>query len=182
VSHIIATAELAPRFEHIEALSRICVGGDAPGWHNFNDGYAFPAEFEPEGVTKAADALQLYFTSGTTSKPKVVLHTHASYPAGHLTTMYWVGLKPGDVHCNLSSPGWAKHAWSCVFAPWNAEATVFAYNQARFNAPALLNALVQAEVSTFCAPPTACTGRSWRLQGQVARGGQRRRAAQSRSH
>jgi acetyl-CoA synthetase len=161
VRHIIATAELAGRFEHIEALSRICVGGDAPGWRNFNDGYAFPAEFEPEGVTKAADALQLYFTSGTTSKPKVVLHTHASYPAGHLTTMYWIGLKPGDVHCNLSSPGWAKHAWSCVFAPWNAEATVFAYNQARFNAPALLNALVRAEVSTFCAPPTV-----WRMLAQ----------------
>jgi acetyl-CoA synthetase len=75
--------------------------------------------------------------------------------------MYWQGLKPGDIHCNLSSPGWAKHAWSCVFAPWNAEATVFAFNQMRFNAPALLNALVRAEVSTFCAPPTV-----WRMLAQ----------------
>jgi len=161
VRHIIAAAELASKVEHISALSRVAVGGEAAGWKNFDDGYGFPAEFEPEGVTKASDALQLYFTSGTTSKPKVVLHTHASYPAGHLTTMYWIGIKPGDVHCNLSSPGWAKHAWSCVFAPWNAEATVFAYNQARFHAPGLLNALVRAEVSTFCAPPTV-----WRMLAQ----------------
>jgi acetyl-CoA synthetase len=161
VSHIITTAELAPRFDHLTAHSRVSVGTPIPGWSDFSEGYQCSAEFEPEGVTKASDPLQLYFTSGTTSKPKVVLHTHASYPAGHLSTMYWIGLQPGDVHCNLSSPGWAKHAWSCVFAPWNAEATVFAYNQARFNAPALLSALVRAEVSTFCAPPTV-----WRMLAQ----------------
>lgn len=161
VRHIIATAELAPKFEHVKALSRTTVGGPVPGWREFEQGYSQPSDFEPNGVTKASDPLQLYFTSGTTSKPKVVLHTHASYPAGHLSTMYWIGIKPGDVHCNLSSPGWAKHAWSCVFAPWNAEATVFAFNQARFSAPALLNALVRAEVSTFCAPPTV-----WRMLAQ----------------
>jgi acetyl-CoA synthetase len=161
VRHIIATSDLTSKFDHITALSRVSIGTPIPGWADYNAGYKFPADFEPEGVTKASDPLQLYFTSGTTSKPKVVLHTHASYPAGHLTTMYWIGLKPGDVHCNLSSPGWAKHAWSCVFAPWNAEATVFAYNQARFNAAGLLNALVRAEVSTFCAPPTV-----WRMLAQ----------------
>ena len=161
VSHIIASHDLAPKVEHLKAISRVSVGGDAPGWTRFDKGYSFSADFEPEGVTKASDPLQLYFTSGTTSKPKVVLHTHVSYPVGHLTTMYWIGLQPGDVHCNLSSPGWAKHAWSCVFAPWNAEATVFAYNQARFNAAGLLNALVQSKVTTFCAPPTV-----WRMLAQ----------------
>ncbi len=59
----------------------------------------------------------LYFTSGTTARPKLVEHTHTSYPVGHLATMYWIGLKPGDVHLNISSPGWAKHAWSNLFAP-----------------------------------------------------------------
>jgi acetyl-CoA synthetase len=161
VRHIIATAELAPKFDHVTALSRISVGGAVTGWREFEEGYSHPSKFEPDGKTKASDPLQLYFTSGTTSKPKVVLHNHVSYPVGHLSTMYWIGLKPGDIHCNLSSPGWAKHAWSCVFAPWNAEATVFAFNQARFNAPALLNALVGAEVSTFCAPPTV-----WRMVAQ----------------
>jgi acetyl-CoA synthetase len=161
VRHIITTAELTSRFDHVTALTRISIGGTSADWRAYEDGYNQPAAFVPDGPTFAADPLQLYFTSGTTSKPKVVLHNHASYPAGHLTTMYWIGLRPGDIHCNLSSPGWAKHAWSCVFAPWNAEATVFAFNQPRFNAPALLNALVKAEVTTFCAPPTV-----WRMLAQ----------------
>jgi acetyl-CoA synthetase len=100
----------------------------------------------------------LYFTSGTTSKPKLVLHTHQSYPVGHLSTMYWIGLQPGDVHLNISSPGWAKHSWSCVFAPWNAGACVFIYNAARFDARGLLAALERCAVTTLCAPPTV-----WRL-------------------
>ncbi len=81
-----------------------------------------------------------------------------SYPVGHLSTMYWVGLKPGDVHLNLSSPGWAKHAWSCLFAPWNAQAQVLSYQYDRFDARALLDQLVRCKVTTFCAPPTV-----WRM-------------------
>ncbi|MCX7170837.1 MAG: AMP-binding protein, partial [Proteobacteria bacterium] len=102
--------------------------------------------------------LFLYFTSGTTSKPKLVLHTQQSYPVGHLSTMYWIGLQQGDIHWNISSPGWAKHAWSCFFAPWNAAATVFIYNYARFSAPDVLNVLVKHQVTTLCAPPTV-----WRM-------------------
>ena len=93
------------------------------------DGYEAPARSRPTAQTRADDPLLLYFTSGTTAKPKLVLHTHQSYPVGHLSTMYWIGLQPGDVHLNISSPGWAKHAWSCFFAPWNAGATVFIFNQ-----------------------------------------------------
>jgi len=74
------------------------------------------------------------------------------------STMYWIGLLPGDIHCNVSSPGWAKHAWSSCFAPWNAEATVFVPNQSRFNAKGLLDAITRASVTTFCAPPTV-----WRM-------------------
>ena len=114
--------------------------------------------FAADGVTRVTDPLLLYFTSGTTSRPKLVLHTHQSYPVGHLSTMYWIGLREGDLHLNISSPGWAKHAWSCVFAPWNAEATVFIFNYARFNAKAVLNALVRHRVTTLCAPPTV-----WRM-------------------
>ena len=87
-----------------------------------------------------------------------MLHTHQSYPVGHLSTMYWIGLKPNDRHMNISSPGWAKHAWSCFFAPWNAGACVFLYNYNRFNAAALLDVLVKYEVTTMCAPPTV-----WRM-------------------
>ena len=117
-----------------------------------------PEEFTPDGVTLAGDPLLLYFTSGTTSKPKLVGHTQASYPVGHLSTMYWIGIKPGDVHLNISSPGWAKHAWSNLFAPWNAQATILILNQSRFSAPGLLAALGDCGVTTFCAPPTV-----WRM-------------------
>src|SRR5262249_53079355 len=106
----------------------------------------------------ADDLLFLYFTSGTTALPKLVAHTHASYPIGHLSTMYWLGLRPGDVHLNLSSPGWAKHAWSCCFAPWNAAACVLSLNYERFDARAVLDQMVRCGVTTFCAPPTV-----WRL-------------------
>jgi acetyl-CoA synthetase len=135
IRHVVCAAELAPKLSGVARdCIRISVGGAAPGWHEFEQGYNAPAVFQPDGETLADDPMQLYFTSGTTSKPKLVLHSHTSYPVGHLSTMYWIGLKPGDIHCNLSSPGWAKHAWSCFFAPWNAEATVFVLNQARFNA------------------------------------------------
>src|SRR5688572_16343456 len=117
-----------------------------------------PTSFTADGATRAHDPLLLYFTSGTTAKPKLVEHTHASYPVGHLSTMYWIGLRPGDVHLNISSPGWAKHAWSNVFAPWNAEATVFVYNYSRFDADALLATIARCGVDTFCAPPTV-----WRM-------------------
>ena len=112
----------------------------------------------PDGETRATDPMLLYFTSGTTSRPKLVEHSHQSYPVGHLITMYWLGLRPGDVHLNISSPGWAKHAYSCFFAPWNAGATVFIANQPRFNARGMLDAIAQNDVTTICAPPTV-----WRM-------------------
>jgi acetyl-CoA synthetase len=132
---------------------------DSPApWHRYEDSLSAPAEFAPDGVTRASDPLLLYFTSGTTSQPKLVGHTHASYPVGHLSTMYWIGIQPGDVHLNISSPGWAKHAWSNLFAPWNASATILILNQSRFNAQGLLAALGDCGVTTFCAPPTV-----WRM-------------------
>lgn len=128
------------------------------GWRAYGEASRFPEAFVPDGETAADDPLLLYFTSGTTAKPKLVLHSHRSYPVGALSTMYWLGLKPGDIHLNISSPGWAKHAWSCVFAPWNAGATVLIVEQASFSAQVLLSALERCRPTTFCAPPTV-----WRL-------------------
>ncbi len=123
-----------------------------------HDAYALDVPPAAHPGTAPGDRLLLYFTSGTTSKPKLVEHTQVSYPVGHLATMYWLGLQPGDVHLNISSPGWAKHAWSCFFAPWIAEATIFLYNYGRFDAGALLGQLREREVTSFCAPPTV-----WRM-------------------
>jgi acetyl-CoA synthetase len=159
VRHIVSSAESSAKFQSASSSrTRIVVGESVPGWHKFEDGYSESSVFQPDGETRASDPLQLYFTSGTTSKPKLVQHSHTSYPVGHLSTMYWLGLRPGDIHCNLSSPGWAKHAWSCFFAPWNAEATVFVLQQQRFDARRLLDALENYGVTSFCAPPTV-----WRL-------------------
>jgi acetyl-CoA synthetase len=171
VRHVIAEAAHAPRFAGIGGeWTRVAVGerdgtgpdGTGPdgtgGWHRYADSFAAPAGFTPDGTTRASDPLLLYFTSGTTSRPKLVGHTHVSYPVGHLSTMYWIGIQPGDVHLNISSPGWAKHAWSNLFAPWNASATILILNQSRFNAQGLLAALGDFGVTTFCAPPTV-----WRM-------------------
>jgi acetyl-CoA synthetase len=156
---VIAAAPQVPKFDSLMgAYTRIVAGGPAAGWHSLEGAGACPASFTPDGPTSAGDPLLLYFTSGTTAKPKLVLHSHRSYPIGHLSTMYWIGLQPGDLHWNISSPGWAKHAWSCVFAPWNAGAAVFAYNQPRFNAREALQVLARFGVTTLCAPPTV-----WRL-------------------
>ncbi|MFF5362515.1 AMP-binding protein [Streptomyces scabiei] len=159
VRHVIVRAEDAPKFEDVPGrYTRTTVGGTVDGWRPYEEAYAAPARFEPNGPTNATDPLMLYFTSGTTARPKLVEHTHVSYPVGHLATMYWIGLRPGDVHLNISSPGWAKHAWSNLFAPWNAEATVFIHNYTRFDAGRLLSEMDRAGVTTFCAPPTV-----WRM-------------------
>ncbi|MFD4955214.1 AMP-binding protein [Streptomyces sp. NPDC058451] len=160
VKHVIARAADTAKIADVPGTyTRICVGGlPEEGWEPYEDVYAAPAEFVPDGPTLADDPLMLYFTSGTTARPKLVEHTHVSYPVGHLATMYWIGLKPGDVHLNISSPGWAKHAWSNLFAPWNAEATVFIHNYTRFDAARLMAEMDRAGVTTFCAPPTV-----WRM-------------------
>ena len=147
-------------FRHVPGtFVRIAVGRPVEGWIEYDDTRAFPDQgFEPEGVSRAGDPLLLYFTSGTTALPKLVEHSQISYPIGHLTTMYWIGLRPGDVHLNISSPGWAKHAWSCVFAPWLAQATVLVFNYTRFDAVELMRVLDEQQVTTFCAPPTV-----WRM-------------------
>ncbi len=169
--HVVTSADNTGKFAEVPgAYTRIAVGdaggdaggdvggGAAPGWHRYEDAYNAPADFAPDSETRASDPLLLYFTSGTTAKPKLVLHSHQSYPVGHLATMYWLGLLPGDIHLNISSPGWAKHAYSCFFAPWNAGASVFMLNQPRFNARSLLDAIARHGVTTFCAPPTV-----WRM-------------------
>jgi acetyl-CoA synthetase len=128
------------------------------GAAQYTESSAAPAGFTPDAPTLADDTLLLYFTSGTTSRAKLVEHTHTSYPVGHLSTMYWIGMEPGDVHLNVASPGWAKHAWSNVFAPWIAEACVFIYNYERFDAKALMEQMDRESVTSFCAPPTV-----WRM-------------------
>lgn len=156
VKAVVAAADQLAKFDGLasDGVLRIAVGAKRDGWIAYDGKEAAATTFAPDGVTQSSDPMLLYFTSGTTAKPKLVLHDHRSYPVGHLSTMYWIGLQPGDIHLNISSPGWAKHAWSCFFAPWNAGATVFVLNQPRFDAKGLLATLVRCGVTTLCAPPT----------------------------
>jgi acetyl-CoA synthetase len=159
VRHVITSAINASKFDAVRGTyTRIAVGDAPAGWHGYDAARYADAAFAPSEATHGSEPMLLYFTSGTTAKPKLVVHTHQSYPVGHLSTMYWIGVQAGDRHWNISSPGWAKHAWSSFFAPWNAEATIFIFNYARFNAAAVLDALVRYRVTTLCAPPTV-----WRM-------------------
>jgi acetyl-CoA synthetase len=151
---IVAEGADAGKFAGLaDHVTRIAVGAAPAGWLGIAELSEASAAFVPDGPTKADDPLLLYFTSGTTARPKLVLHSHQSYPVGHLTTMFGLGLKPGDVHLNISSPGWAKHAWSSFFAPWNAGSAIVALNK-RFEPRATLDDLVAHGVTSFCAPPT----------------------------
>jgi acetyl-CoA synthetase len=159
VRHVVTGSAHVSKFAGVTgAFTRIAVGEEVAGWQAYDAARDADARFTAFDATRASDPMLLYFTSGTTAAPKLVVHTHQSYPVGHLSTMYWIGLQPGDVHWNISSPGWAKHAWSSFFAPWNAEATIFIVNTARFNAAAVLDALVRHQVTSLCAPPTV-----WRM-------------------
>ena len=156
--HVLCNPADVDKFDDVPGdYTRICTGA-VDGWRNLADAAGADDTGIAHPGTGPDDRMLLYFTSGTTSRPKLVEHTQSSYPIGSLSTMYWLGLRPGDVHLNISSPGWAKHAWSCFFAPWIAEATIFIYNYSRFDAVALMNQLRSHEVTTFCAPPTV-----WRM-------------------
>jgi acetyl-CoA synthetase len=158
VRAVIANPQDVEKFANVPgAYLRITTGAETSGWLSFTEALSVPP-VPQRIVTDASDPVLAYFTSGTTKDPKLVFHTQTSYPVGHLTTMYFIGVRPGDVHLNISSPGWGKHAWSSFFSPWLAEATVFVYNYRRFDAADLIRQLESANIACFCAPPTV-----WRM-------------------
>ncbi|MBB1509400.1 AMP-binding protein [Tessaracoccus sp. MC1756] len=161
VRAVIANPVDEDKFDLIDGATLITTGHAHDRWLSMAESADSPAA-PCQVVTDINDPVLYYFTSGTTRDPKLVAHTQLSYPVGHLSTMYFIGVRPGDVHLNVSSPGWGKHAWSSFFSPWLAEATVFSYNYSRFDAAKMLKELEDAKVTTFCAPPTV-----WRMMIQA---------------
>jgi acetyl-CoA synthetase len=155
---VFTSAELTSRIDSAskpDSVSKVSVGGGRNDWTNYDKIDDQSADFRTEDTFSSEDELLIYFTSGTTAKPKLVLQTHGSYPVGHLSTMYWIGARKGDVHYNISAPGWAKYAYSSIFGAWNAEATSFLYNYSgRFDPNRVLSVIESHHVSTLCAPPT----------------------------
>lgn len=149
----VAKIEEAEKASGQKIKLKICVGGSREGWVSYDDLSNFSKDAKV-AKTKSDDAVLYFFTSGTTGLPKIVVHTHFTYPFGSLTTASWIGCKHGDVHYNISSPGWAKFAWSSFFAPWLMGATIFANQTDRFSAREQLEAMVKYGITTFCGSPT----------------------------
>lgn len=158
---IVTDGEVAPRVE--QAAERcptlelmIVAGAHRPGWLSWEELVAEPSSDFSPCRTRADDPCMLYFTSGTTAQPKMVLHTHASYPIGHqVTGRYWLALDEHDLHWNYSDNGWAKAAWSSLFGPWIVGAALFVQDaRGRFDPAAVLRVLREYPITSFCAAPT----------------------------
>ncbi len=166
VKVVIANEIDSYKFDEIEGeyLKILADGSVREGWLDLHEAYQRVPKPMPV-VTEVDDPCIEYFTSGTTQLPKLVEHSQLSYPVGHLTTAYFIGCRQGDIHLNISSPGWGKHAWSSFFSPWIAEATICALDYDRFDAAKMIDLLRQVKINTFCAPPTV-----WRMMLQTELG------------
>ena len=143
--------------ESVEKL--VTVGQTArQNWISFYDDYElFPSTFErPVGdaATHNDDIMIVYFTSGTSSNPKMVAHTY-TYPLGHIVTAkYWQHVVNGGRHLTVAETGWAKALWGKIYGQWIAGSAVFTYDMTTFIPGKLLEKMAEYKVTTFCAPPT----------------------------
>lgn len=136
--------------------TKIMVGGARESWHCFNkDIRYFSANFtKPEEVPGGDDTMLMFFTSGTTSYPKITTHSY-KYPLGHyITAKYWHQVDPDGIHFAISDTGWGKALWGKIYGQWICEAPIFTYDFDDFDAKEILKMIEKYQITTFCAPPT----------------------------
>lgn len=157
---IITNGDIAAKFDEVAdqcptVQTKIVITEPRDGWLFYDDEVANASDNFKTAQTRADDSCIVYFTSGTTGYPKMALHTHASYPIGHLTTgKFWLDLTPNDLHWNVSDTGWAKAAWSSLFGPWNCGAALFTHHSDKFDPIKTLDLLAQYPITTMCGAPT----------------------------
>jgi acyl-coenzyme A synthetase/AMP-(fatty) acid ligase len=157
---IITNGAIAAKFDEVAdqcptVKTKIVITEPRDGWLFYDDEVANADENFKTAETRSEDSCIVYFTSGTTGYPKMALHTHASYPVGHLTTgKFWLDLTPDDLHWNVSDTGWAKAAWSSYFGPWNCGAALFTHHSDKFDPVQTLDLLAKYPITTMCGAPT----------------------------
>ena len=134
---------------------KVCVNGEKEGWLDFDGKIkAYSNVFPRDPGLKVSDPMLVFFSSGTSGYPKMVIHDHA-YPLGHiLTARWWLNVQPGELHFTISDTGWGKSAWGKHYGQWLCEASVFVFDFDRFHAEEILPMFKEHGISTFCAPPT----------------------------
>ena len=136
--------------------NKIIVNGDREGWRSFDKEYTmFSSHFKRTALSPGGEDLMLiYFTSGTTSYPKMAAHNYM-HPLGHFhTAKYWHTVDPEGLHFTISDTGWAKSGWGKIYGQWLAEGAIFVYDFDRFDASKILPMFKKYNITTFCAPPT----------------------------
>lgn len=155
---VIAGPDVAPHVDRALAgqdVARIHLGGARPGWIDYAAAKSASAPRQEIADTAFDEHALCYFTSGTTGQPKMTIHG-AGYALAHeITGRYWLDLGPDDLHWNMSDTGWAKAAWSSLFAPWLMGAAIFVNHAAGFDPLAAMELLERYPITTLCAPPTA---------------------------
>ncbi len=154
IKMLITSAKNAHRFETSGDLKAILTDGRIEGWDSYADAQEQSHHYETDESTSENDPFLHYYTSSKSIRPRLVEYTYGGFPVGHLATLYWMGLTPGDVHLALNSAGWPMHEWNSLFVPWSAEATVLILKQERFEARQVLKALENYPITSFCTTPT----------------------------
>lgn len=131
------------------------LSGARDGWQDYTAGVEAASEaLCVSDLPENDDVMLLYFTSGTTGLPKMVIHSY-TYPLGHIpTAVYWQNVDPNGLHLTVSDTGWAKSVWGKLYGQWLGETAVFVYDHEKFVPAQMLAAICDNKVTTFCAPPT----------------------------